>query len=40
MIYKLRAQYPDAAITYVDVYTAKHTLIVNAKDYSKQATIT
>ncbi|KAF7135815.1 hypothetical protein RHSIM_Rhsim08G0054500 [Rhododendron simsii] len=34
MIYKLRAQYPDAAITYVDVYTAKHTLIVNAKDYS------
>ncbi|CAL5371870.1 unnamed protein product [Camellia sinensis] len=32
-VYKLRAQYPDAVITYVDIYSAKHRLIVNAKNY-------
>ncbi|CAL5325723.1 unnamed protein product [Camellia sinensis] len=30
---RLRAQYPDAVITYVDIYSAKHKLIVNAKKY-------
>lgn len=28
---KLRAELPDAAITYVDVYAAKYALISNGK---------
>ncbi|XP_058188101.1 GDSL esterase/lipase At5g14450-like isoform X1 [Rhododendron vialii] len=31
-VIKLRAQLPEAAITYVDVYTAKYNLISNAKN--------
>ncbi|KAF5479587.1 hypothetical protein F2P56_000396 [Juglans regia] len=32
MVFKLRAQLPDAALTHVDMYSAKYALISNAKN--------
>lgn len=32
-VIKLRSELPKAAITYVDIYTAKYKLISNAKEY-------
>ena len=32
MVFQLRAQLPNAAFTYVDVYSAKYALISNAKN--------
>lgn len=35
MVFQLRAQLPNAAFTYVDVYSAKYALISNAKNEGK-----
>ena len=34
-VYQLRKQFSDAAFTYTDVYTAKYSLISEAKKHSK-----
>lgn len=35
MVQKLRQELPEAAITYVDVYSVKYTLITKAKKFGK-----
>lgn len=39
IVVKLRTELPEAAITHVDVYTAKYKLISNSKNLGKQLSV-